>query len=322
MNAPLVSVICLCYNHGRFLRQALDSVLGQTYPNLEILVVDDLSSDDSVAIIEEYVQRYPFIQFLRHRQNKGNCYSFNEAFRWSKGDYVIDFATDDVLHPERVTRQVAAFAALPPDYGVLYTDADLIDEASHLLGRFYQRSKDGALSPAPAQGDVFAQVLSRYFICPPTVMVKRRVLEELNGYDASLAYEDFDFWVRSSRNWKFHFLDQVLCQRRMHPHSLSRQLYKKGDQQLASTIQVIRKAQQLVQNPAERKALQRRIRYEARHAYLTANYRQAAELLSILQEEGGVGASDRVLQQLVRYRVPLQFVRKWYHRWRYGRSGA
>ncbi|GGK65534.1 glycosyltransferase family 2 protein [Rufibacter glacialis] len=322
MTKPLVSIICLSYNHAAFLRQALDSVLAQTYQNLEVLVVDDLSTDNSVQIIEEYVQRFPRLKFIKHAQNTGNCAAFNEAFRLSTGEFIIDFATDDVLHPDRVARQVDAFQHLPATYGVVYTEAELIDETSAPLGFFYTRSAAGQISPTPVEGDIFAAVLERYFICPPTMMIRRQVLEELGGYDPTLAYEDFDFWVRSSRQWQYHFLDQALCQRRVHPHSLSRKVYQKGDRQLASTIQVIRKAQRLVKNGREQEALQTRIQYEARHAYLTANYPEAAQLLQLLRDEDGLTGSYRLLEVLTKHRVPLQFLRRWYHRWRYGHTGA
>ncbi|WP_210487465.1 glycosyltransferase family 2 protein [Rufibacter aurantiacus] len=322
MTSPLVSIICLCFNHAAFLREALDSVLAQTYPNLDILVVDDLSTDHSVEIIEEYVQRYPQIRFIRHTQNQGNCASFNEALQVSQGDFIIDFATDDVLHPERVARQVEAFQQLPASYGVVYTDAELIDEQGASLSFFYTRSAGGNLSPLPAQGEVFAEVLGRYFICPPTMMIRRQVLEELQGYDPALAYEDFDFWVRSARNWQYYFLDQSLCQRRMHAASLSRRVYQKGDKQLASTIKVIQKAQKLVRTPHEKEALRKRIRYEARHAYLTANYPEATQLLRLLEEEQGMTALYRLLQVLTQKQIPLQFIRRWYHRWKYGRTAA
>jgi glycosyltransferase involved in cell wall biosynthesis len=317
MTQPLVSIICLCYNHERFLRQALDSVLAQIYPRVEVIVVDDLSKDNSVAIIQEYVAAHPQIHFIQHTQNQGNCRSFNEAFAMSKGEFIIDFATDDVLHPERVAKQVEAFLSLPEKVGVLYTDAELIDEQSKSLGFFYKRDAKGQLIPKPAQGDVFADVLGRYFICPPTMMVRRQVLEEMGGYDTTLAYEDFDFWVRSARNWHYYFLDEALCQRREHARSLSNQVYKPGDRQLQSTIQIIQKAQTLVQTEREKEFLIKRIQYEARHAYFTGNYAEALTLLQLLKAEGGLNVVYRLLQWLTQNRVPLQFVRRWYHHWRY-----
>ncbi|AMM50242.1 glycosyl transferase [Rufibacter sp. DG15C] len=322
MTQPLVSIICLCYNHERFLREALDSVLAQTYPRVEVIVVDDLSLDNSVAIIQEYVAAHPHIQFIQHAQNQGNCRSFNEAFALSKGEFIIDFATDDVLHPERLAKQVAAFETLPEKVGVVYTDAELIDEQSKPLGLFYRRNTKGEIFPKPAQGDVFADVLGRYFICPPTMMVRRQVLQGLGGYDTTLAYEDFDFWVRSARNWHYHFLDEVLCQRREHASSLSNQIYKPGDRQLQSTIQIIQKAQILVQNEREKEALVKRIQYEARHAYFTGNYPEALTLLQMLEDEGGMRPAYRLLKWLTQKRVPLQMFRKWYHLLRYGRIAA
>lgn len=322
MNEPLVSIICLCYNHANFLHEALDSVFAQTYPNLEILVVDDASTDASAHIIAAYADKYPNLNFLPHAQNQGNCASFNQAFQVSKGDFIIDFATDDVLHPDRVRAQVEVFCQLPPECGVVYTNAELIDDASQPLGLFHKQTASGNLVPAPAEGDVFEEVLRRYFICPPTMMMRRAVLEELNGYDPTLAYEDFDFWVRSSRRWKYHFLNQVLCQRRLHEASLSKQAYKKGDLQLASTIQVIKKAQNLVQTSTERNALRKRIKYEARHAYFTANYPEALKLLRMLQEEQAMDAEAKVLTWLAKKKVPLQFIRRWYHGWRYRHTSA
>src|SRR5690606_21799141 len=140
---PLVSVICLCYNHARFLAEALDSVLNQTYKNLEIIVVDDQSTDNSRAIIEDYVSRFPQIKYLPNEQNLGNCTAFNRAYRLSKAKYLIDFATDDVFLPERIAEQVAAFEKLDKSYGVLFTDAEFIDDNGRHLHNFYKRDQQG-----------------------------------------------------------------------------------------------------------------------------------------------------------------------------------
>ena len=101
---PLVSVVCLCYNHARFLREALDSVLAQTYPNIEVIVVDDCSTDGSVSIIQEYIAKHPYIKFISTGHNRGNTTAFNMGWRASHGAYIIDFATDDALLPERVAQ--------------------------------------------------------------------------------------------------------------------------------------------------------------------------------------------------------------------------
>ncbi|WP_242922747.1 glycosyltransferase [Pontibacter liquoris] len=308
---PLVSVICLCYNHERFLVEALDSVLAQTYPNLEIIVVDDCSTDNSVAIIKQYRQQHPHIRFISTGHNRGNCAAFNMGWHASKGAFLIDFATDDVLLPDRVAQQVAAFQALDHSYAVVYSDAEYISERGEPL---YLHSHKYKAAP---DGDVFAEVLQRYFICPPTMMMRRTVLEELGGYDEALAYEDFDFWVRSARRYNYYYLPAVTTRRRLHGRSLSRSWYAPGNRLLASTVTVCEKAAALVQTPREHSAFKIRLLYEVRHAYLTDNFEEAARLFSLLSRQGNIPISYRLMEQLNRARFSLHFFRKWYFMLRY-----
>lgn len=311
---PLVSVICLCYNHARFLNEALDSVVNQTYPNLEIIAVDDTSTDESAQILQEYQARHPQIKLILHTQNTGNCRAFNEAFALSSGDYIIDFATDDILLPNRIAEQVEAFEQLDQSYGVLYTDAELIDEDSRFIRNFYKRTPQGILLNPPPTGDVFANILSRSFLCPPTMIFRRAVYEKLKGYDATLAYEDFDFWVRASREFKFFYLDKITTRRRLHANSLSRQAYKLHDRQLASTIIVCEKALGLIRNESEKKALITRVRSELRQAFFTQNFSEADKLLILLQRLEKLPLAYKGLGWLNRRKVKLGFLRDFYYR--------
>ena len=268
---PLVTIVALCHNHAPFLREALDSIRAQTYPALEVWLVDDASTDGSAEILREYAAGQPGWHLRLLPANVGNCRAFNQALRASRGEFVIDFATDDVLLPGRVAAQVAAFRAADPRVGMVYSNAELIDEAGHLLGRHHRPAAGGGLrptgyDPAPASGWLFAEVLRRYFISTPTMMMRRACLESLNGYDETLAYEDFDFWVRASRDWQFHYLDEVTTRKRKHPRSMSARAYRRHDPYLASTIRVCEKALALVRTPAERAALATRLRSELRQA--------------------------------------------------------
>ncbi|MHA6249110.1 glycosyltransferase [Pontibacter sp. CAU 1760] len=310
---PLVSVVSLCYNHAPFLQQALDSVLAQTYPSLEVVVVDDCSTDNSVAIIEAYLQKHPHIRFISTGHNRGNTAAFNLGWRASRGEYIIDFATDDVLLPDRVAQQVAAFQELPSTYGVIYSDAEYISEAGAHLKYHYRRKPSGQLKDDAPSGDVFAALLERYFICPPTMMVRRQVFEALGGYDEALAYEDFDFWVRSARNYHYYYLNAVTTQRRVHPQSLSGGWYKLGNKLLASTVLVCQKAAGLVETQAEREALAVRLRYEARHAYLTGNFEEAAQFLHILAAQGRMPVLYQLIRGLNSRQINLGIIRRLYH---------
>ncbi|UOR07289.1 glycosyltransferase family 2 protein [Hymenobacter aerilatus] len=289
---PLVSIVALCYNHAPFLAEALDSILAQTYPRLEVILVDDASTDTSRAVLARYAQANPNWQTLFLPQNVGNCAAFNAAFRQTQGEFVIDFATDDVLLPTRIAQQVAAFQALPDEYGVVYTDAELIDEASQPVRRHYRRDARGQLHPRPAEGWVFADVLRRFFISAPTMMMRRTTLLSLNGYDETLTYEDFDFWVRAARTWQFHFLDVVSTRKRLHPRSKSSLAYRPHDPYLASTIRVCHKALALCRTPTERQALAVRLRWELRQAVRWGNRVEVHDLYQLLRQLHAVRPLD------------------------------
>jgi glycosyltransferase involved in cell wall biosynthesis len=315
----LVSVICLCFNHARFLVEALDSVRLQTYPHLEIIVVDDASTDKSQQLLQQYAAAHPQVRLLLHQENTGNCQAFNEALALAAGAFIIDFATDDVMLPGRVAAKVEAFARLDPGYGIVYTDAELIDEKSRPLGYFYQRGPGGRIQPAVAVGEVYAEVLERYFISAPTVMIRREVLQQLGGYDASLAYEDFDLLVRAARDFKFYFLDQPLTRRRLHAGQLSKRSYRVGDKQLLSTIRVCEKALLLNRSEREKQALIRRVEWEVRQAFFTRNYPEADQLFRLLRKLRPLPARYRLLEKLNQARVNLSFIYQLYYKLVHGR---
>ncbi len=322
MSYPLVTIICLCYNHERFIREALDSILAQTYPNLEIIIVDDSSTDNSVSIIKEYCLLHPQFRFISTGTNIGNCSAFNLGWRSSGGEFVIDFATDDVLLPSRVAKQVEAFEKLDKSYGVVYTDALYINDASRPIKYHSKHDKQGRFISFAPSGNIFKELLLQYFICPPTMMMRRSVFEVLGGYDETLAYEDFDFWVRSSRHFKYFYLDVVTTERRVHGASLSQGFYKAGNRLLPSTIKVCEKAMKLVQTEEEKEALVARVKYEARHAYLTNNYSEANQLFGILKELKPLNFSYKCLRFLNVLELDLSFVRKGYYKFRYGNEAG
>ena len=300
---PLVTIIALAHNHAPFLREALDSILAQTYPHLEVWLVDDASADGSPAILREYAAAHPAWHLLLLPENVGNCRAFNAAFRQSRGAYVIDFATDDVLLPERVARQVAVFEAAAPTVGMVYSNCEHISEDGQPLGLHHRPDGAGHLQPRPASGWLFAEVLRRFFISTPTMLMRRACLESLGGYDETLTYEDFDFWVRASREWQFLYLDEVTTRKRKHPRQMSARAYRRHDPYLDSTIKVCEKALDLSRNAAEREALAVRLRSELRQALRYRHAAQARQLYALLGLTGHRRAFDRLLGAAAR--LPL-----------------
>ena len=281
-HSPLVSVICLCYNHEKYVEESIRSVLDQSYKNIEIIVVDDASTDNSKLVIRKILKDHSVIRFIDLDQNLGTCRAFNHGFKASQGAFIIDLATDDLLMPNRVEEGIRAFGNGGGDYGVHFSDAVIIDEEGGRLKKHYHHDEEGKLKVPVPEGDVYCELLHRYFILSPTMMIRRQVLEEMGGYDESLAYEDFDFWVRSSRNYKYCFTDQALMKKRILKGSLSSKQYRFRSLQMESTYKVCKKAYQLNRDRHERRALQKRIRYELKWALATLQFALALKYLRLL----------------------------------------
>ncbi len=311
---PLVSVVCLCYNHQRFVQEAIESVLNQTYSNIQLIIVDDCSSDGSVSIIQLLEKQNPGISFLALKKNIGNCAAFNKGLALTKGDFVIDFATDDVMLPDRIERQVQHFQRLDKSYGVIFSNADYIDSNGGVFRNHTKHLLNKNLILKIPEGWIFREVLIRYFICSPTMMIRKEVLDEMNGYDESLAYEDFDFWVRSSRIFKYAYLDEVLTKVRRTGDSMSSGWYEQGDRQLHSTFLVCQKAISLCKDREDNRALLKRVRYEFKQAIFSGN-KTEARLFGQLENELDKHNWQFYVFNFLSW-IPLRWsrIRKIYHR--------
>ncbi|MEQ8240220.1 MAG: glycosyltransferase family A protein [Cyclobacteriaceae bacterium] len=281
---PLVTVICLCHNHQPFVRFALESVLAQTYKRIELIIVDDGSSDGSKEEILQFISEKGKYLFLNNPEPKGNCKAFNEAFEQSKGSYIIDLAADDMLLPKRIEEGINDFLNTSQNTGIQFTDAFIADENGTIRNTFYHRDQAGNITNPPASGDIFRKILQSYFICPPTMMIKSSVLKELSGYDENLSYEDFDFWVRSSRNWDYLFNPAPLVKKREIKNSLGKKQNQWSNKHVHSTYLVCQKALQLCKYPDEFKTLLWRCGYEIKQCFKTGNLSLIIKYLQLIRK--------------------------------------
>ncbi len=116
-NLPLVSVVVPCYNHEKYVKETIESIINQTYKNIELIVIDDGSKDNSVQVIQEMADKHGFT--FVHRPNKGLSATLNEGIRLSKGKYFCAIASDDILMLEKIEKQVT-FMEANPEYGMCY----------------------------------------------------------------------------------------------------------------------------------------------------------------------------------------------------------
>lgn len=295
-NLPLVSVICLCYNHVCFVEEALNSILKQTYQNIEIFIVDDASKDESKDQINEIIANYELkilqnnkrllpIRIFNNPKNLGNCASFNRALAQSKGKYIIDFATDDILLPTHIEELVNAFEKLDESVGVVFTNAMYINEVSEDIKTHFKVDKQQQTIQKIPQGEpkgyIFKDILENYLICAPTMMMKTDVFLNkkigIKGYDVALSYEDFDFWVRTTPIWKYVYVDVCLVKKRISNFSLSSKFYQKKDNThqnilLKDTLKILKKTPRFCKGKQEYKALAKNTFYHLRQSFFMEDF--------------------------------------------------
>jgi glycosyltransferase involved in cell wall biosynthesis len=273
----LVSIICLSYNHVAYIREALDSVLTQTYAHIELIIVDDGSEDGTKGQIVKFLSEHSKIIYVDIPESVGNCRAFNLGWKEASGAYIIDLAADDVLLENRVAEGV--YRLRETGAGVHFSDAWLIDHQGEILSKHNERFD----RPIP-EGDLYQDLVSRYLICPPTMMIKREVLEALGGYDESLEYEDFDFWVRSSREFTYAYTDEPLVKKRVLKNSHARTQDKFRNSHQRSTLAVCKKIVQLNRSKGDRRALGKRCWHEIRQCIKKGNLGLIPDYLSILKQ--------------------------------------
>lgn len=268
----LVSVICLCYNHEKFVIESLESVLQQDYPFIELIIVDDGSSDHSVAVIKNWLRNHPQIPFIVNSHNIGNTKSFNKALLVAKGDYIIDLAADDVLLPNCIRLQLKKFQESSyKNLGIVYGNAEVITEDGHFDSHFFPTDEQHKTLEKRPSGDIYLSVLSGgNCICSVSAMIRRTVFDHIGVYDENLAYEDLDFWIRTSRVYEFDFIDEVLIQKRITTNSLGSHFGLKHNANAKkinhSTYLILKKAIALNRNSREDAAIQKRIQHQIKHS--------------------------------------------------------
>ncbi len=224
---PLVTIIAVCYNHARFVIECLDSVRNQTYPHVQIIIMDDCSQDDSVGLIRDWIERYGIeCSFIAHQKNQGLCRTLNEALELAQGEYISIVATDDLWLPEKLAMQVDVLERQPSDVGVVYSDSWQITEEGELLPELLLKPYQERYGTLP-EGDIYSRLLEGDFIPALNPLTRRKCYDVVGQYDERLSYEDWDMWLRIAQKFKFSFLPQVVTKYRHVSNSMTRTIHEK-----------------------------------------------------------------------------------------------
>lgn len=188
---PKVSVIVPVYNSEKYIAQAVDSVLCQTFHDFELIVVDDGSTDRTAEILKRYGERLTYI----YQPNSERSAARNTGIRHAKGEYLAFLDADDFWLPQKLERQVQVFD-LAPEVGLVYGWAYNVDES----GKKVDKGNDGILRRFDAGTNVFESLLFENVVgiggCS-TVMIRADSVRQVGAFDESLVYiEDWDLWIR------------------------------------------------------------------------------------------------------------------------------
>lgn len=210
---PRVSIVMANYNYGRFLPLAVESVLGQTVADWELIIVDDGSTDDSQHVIGRYLHdgRIRFFPV----NHLGQPAAKNAGLAQCRGEFIAFLDADDAWLPVKLEQQLALFAQRP-EVGIVGTGRTLMDERGVPLPY---------IQPPLPRGRVLADLFRDNFLCFSSVMVRRVVFEHVGGFDPSLNLAiDYDLWLRAAAHYEVECVPEALVQYRAGHANLSRRL--------------------------------------------------------------------------------------------------
>lgn len=197
----LISVIIPTYNRGWIIKEAIDSVLTQNYPDFELIVVDDGSTDDTQNILAEYKSRIRILQ----QDNKGVSAARNYGIDKARGDYLAFLDSDDIWLQNKITTQVNFFKQ-DPESLICQTQEIWIRNGKRVNPKKYHKKYSGM---------IFEKTLPRCLVSPSAVMIKKSLIEEVGCFDETLpACEDYDLWLRISCRYPIHLIPKALIIKR------------------------------------------------------------------------------------------------------------
>lgn len=212
-DTPLVSICVPVYNHSKYVKECILSIVEQTYANIELIIIDDGSKDNSNKVIENLLKlcEEKFVRFKYvSRENMGLCYTLNEALKWVKGDYFYAIASDDILLNERTQKQVDLFRFLDDDIAILAHNIIPVDNLGNILNKIPDKGGKRVFS--------FLDILhGNHRIPTPATMIKTEILKKTNGYPEGFIAEDLFMWLSITKlGYKALYVDEPLVKYRVH----------------------------------------------------------------------------------------------------------
>jgi Glycosyltransferases, probably involved in cell wall biogenesis len=206
---PKVTVLMATFNAERYLREAVESILNQTFKDFEFLIVYDQSSDKTLEILQSYTD--PRLKVVVNEERLGLIKSLNKGLDLSTGEFIARMDSDDISHPERLETEVKLLNSYPWLY-VVCSWINVMDKTRHVIDH-----RTDALSPE----DIYYTLNFRNCIANGTSMFRKSVLETVGNYDEINVAEDYYFWYKISKKFPIYKIDKPLYIWRTHDASFS-----------------------------------------------------------------------------------------------------
>lgn len=235
MNFPVITVIIPAYNHAHFIAQTIKSVISQTYLNIELIILNDGSSDNTSEVVKglesECKKRFSRFEYI-DKQNEGLAETLNRGLAWSKGEFITLMASDDVMMPERVQVLFEALSEKDETCGIAIADAKFINDSGEIISMtdsggqgindqgfnrfvefFTRRRNDININVDLFNYDL---LIKGNFIPAMSVMMRKAALIDVGSFTPGVALEDWDLWLRMARSYKGVYVDKAVSYYRMH----------------------------------------------------------------------------------------------------------
>ena len=220
---PLVSVLVPAYNHEQYVEEALQSIINQTYQNIELIVINDGSTDGTGRVIERFIQRNPEFRITYLEQkNEGICKTLNKGLKIARGKYVALLASDDKWTPDKTIKQVQ-FMERNDNIGLVFSDHYFMRfrEITEIKATDYKPSIRRCFKRGVQNVNIYEKLLTEDIIPALTVLMRKDCIDRLGGFDADLEAEDYDMWLRMAKEYPIAFIDEPLAYYRVHETNLS-----------------------------------------------------------------------------------------------------
>lgn len=211
--SPEVSIIIITYNRDRYIGEAIESVLAQSFGDWELIVVDDASTDDTPAIVSDYLKKDGRIRYFRNETNWKIPRSRNRGFKEARGKYVAVLDSDDSWADGDKLKKQVEFLKNHPDYALIGGGAIMIDENGREIRRWLNPLTDA---------EIRRKILFQNPFVHSGVLYFKKAALESGGYDENLAVsEDYDLWLKIGKKWKFANLSDYVAKYRVYSREQS-----------------------------------------------------------------------------------------------------